>query len=135
MKHELKKSILASISLPYHLKDSYPTAFYINVTTYFDESSNTYDYDNLTYNLQKLGINNLIIITVNKHIKDTIEKTYVNAHSITKNYIVPINEFFSEKGIEKYLLHQDLEINIKAKVSRELETIKKIKPRMVIYKF
>jgi hypothetical protein len=112
-----KKTIFCAISLPYHIKDSYPTAFNINVTTYFTDPSIEYDYMNLTNNLEYLGVNNLIIITITKNSNITLEKIYESDNSYTKNYIVPSKEFFSRNGIEKYLIEQDLEIRIQTETS------------------
>jgi hypothetical protein len=136
----MKKTIFAAISLPYLIKDSNPKKIILNITKYITESSINYDYFKLTNNLNNNNIKNLIIITVIKdpNIKNVLEKIYCSTksnESITKNYIVPINEFFSNKGIEKYLLQRDLYIKTQTKSYLPFNTRKKIKPGFIIYIF
>ena len=135
------KTIFPAISIPSYIKQSYPEAFNINVTTYFVDDSPLYNYKELTNNLSNLGIRNIIIITVTKNPEHNqiIEKLYAAEYenSYTKNIIIPFNLFFSKIGIKEFMIEQDLDIRVEKEYSliKDRTTWKSIKAGFVIFKF
>jgi len=74
----------------------------------YDFTNKSYDFKLINHNLKKHGINNIVVIKVTKDpfINRIIESNYKGP--IIKSITIPYNFFFSQKGIEKFVLDQDL---------------------------
>jgi hypothetical protein len=104
----------------------------INLTAsvYFANNNEDLDYNSLINTLEKLGISNLVVISITKKDTEIMEKEYKGDNTIIKNIIIPYNQFFTETGIKQFLIEEDFNITI-IKGTQQ----KEIKPGIIIYSF
>jgi hypothetical protein len=120
-------TIFTAISYP-----DFSTSKSVNLTasTYFADNNYHPDYSSMAYTLDKLGINNLIVLSITKKDVEIIEKEYKSDLTIIKNIIISYNQFFTETGVKQILIEQDLNITI-----TNGDQKKEIKPSFIIYCF
>jgi hypothetical protein len=85
------------------------TKYYEDIEIY-DFTNKSYDFNLINHNLKKRGINNIVVIKVSKDplINRFIEFAPPYKGPIIKEITIPYNFFFTNKGIETFVLDQDL---------------------------
>jgi hypothetical protein len=129
------KTIIATLTYPDYIKYSESTNLNVIATTYFIENGSNHDYAQMNEVLDLLRIKNLSIITVVKKSlgKKILDKQFNGENSIIKNIIVSYDDFFSQEGITKFVVEQDLPIELNNNYNDE-GTID-VRSSFIIYRF